>query len=324
MSRPEVPIFVVGCPRSGTSLLRNLLRAHPRLSLPPESNFIPAFYHRYGDPGSDEAATELATRILEAPLIQRWRIDLDPVTLRRCRTFRDVVTGVYAAWAAREGKPRWGDKTPQYALAIPTLCEIFPGCQIVHAIRDGRDVALSYARAPFGPGNLYVAALLWRHFVTAGRQAGAALPPQQYTEVRYEGLLAAPDATMARLFDFLGEAPVEGPVRPNPIRRGPAARRQSSAGYGASEVFSNNTGKWKKEMTARNRGLVESVCGELLRELGYEVEGLARPISSAEDLFWRVQNRALISLREARATGSIRAALRALVRRRGLIQRIPL
>ena len=312
MTRPEVPIFVVGCPRSGTSLLRNLLRAHPRLSLPPESNFIPAFYRRYGDPGTDREAIELAARILSLPLIRRWQLDLDPATLRRCRRFRDVVEGLYAAWAAREGKPRWGDKTPQHALAIRTLCEIFPGCQIVHVIRDARDVALSYARAPFGPGNIYVAALLWRHFVTAGRQAGAALPPPQYTEVRYEAVLAAPDAAMARLFAFLGEAPIEGPVRPNPIPRDPDARRQATAGPRASEVFSDNAGKWKKEMTVRSRALVESVCGELLEELGYEVEGLARPISGAEDLFWRVQNRALISLRDARAAGQ--AAVRALVR----------
>jgi hypothetical protein len=323
MTGAEAPIFVVGCPRSGTTLLRNLLRAHPRLTLPPESHFIPSFYRRHGHPGSDRDATRLAATILRLSRMRTWQLDLDPATLRACRTFGEVVAGFFAAWAEREGKPRWGDKTPQYATEIPTLREIFPQCQIIHCIRDGRDVALSYCRAPFGPGNVYAAAREWRRFVTAGRQAGTALPPQQYAEVHYETLVTAPDATMRRVFAFLGEPPVQGEIRPNPIRKDPDARFGTLPikRISNTEIASGNTQKWKREMAVPDRVLFESVCGDLLHELGYEVEGLARPISGVEDLFWRTQNVASVLVRRSRAGRLPGAVVNALLRARDRLAR---
>lgn len=303
MNGAEAPIFVVGCPRSGTTLFRNLLRAHPRLTFPPESHFIARFYRAHGDPANDRDAVRLAAAILRLSWMRKWELHMDPRTLRGCRSFGEIVSAIFAAWAAREGKPRWGDKTPQYACEIPTLCEIFPGCQIIHCIRDGRDVALSYCRAPFGPGNVYTAAREWRRLVTAGRRAGRARPPRQYLEVRYERLLAAPEATMDEVFAFLGETPISGPVRPHPMRRDPGSQFGSLSIDQVSNtaIAGWNTQKWKTEMAAADRAVFESVGGELLRELGYETEGWTRKISRAEDLYWRAENIVAVFIRRSRA-----------------------
>jgi hypothetical protein len=309
MSGTDAPIFIVGCPRSGTTLFRNLLRSHPRLTFPPETHFIPSLYRIHGNPGNDRDATRLAATILRLSWMRKWRLDLDPASLRGCRTYRGVVAGVFAAWAEREGKPRWGDKTPQYAAEIPTLREIFPECQVIHCIRDGRDVALSYCRAPFGPGNVYTAAREWRRFVTAARRAGAALPSQQYMEVRYETLLAAPDATMREVLAFLGEAPVEGKIQPNPIRRDPGGGFAAPpAGISKTEIAAQNTRKWKTEMPVSDRAVFESVAGDVLHDLGYETEGLAHPLSSAQVLFWRAQNVVSVFIRRS-AAGSLPGAI---------------
>jgi hypothetical protein len=191
----DAPIFIVGCPRSGTTLLRDLLRSHPRLTFPPESHFLPAFYRGYGDPRSEREAVALARRILRLEWIRLWRLPLTAAEFAADRSFRDVLVRLYGAWAGREHKARWGDKTPHYVTAIPTLREIFPAGQIIHIVRDGRDVALSWLRTGLEPRNLFVAARLWKQYVSAGRAAGVGLPRAAYLEVRYEALLSAPADT---------------------------------------------------------------------------------------------------------------------------------
>ena len=280
------PFFVVGCPRSGTSLFRDMLRVHPRLTIPPESHFIPKLYRVHGDPHSNREATRLATTILKLYWLRKWELDLDPVSLCDCRTYSEVVGRIFEYWAQRERKPRWGDKTPQYAAEIPILRTIFPNCQIIHCIRDGRDVARSFCRTSFGPANVYIAARYWRWLVEAGRSAGAKLSDDEYLEVNYEKLLCEPETTMARVWEFLGEQPVEGELRPNPIKAEPPAAGRLPK----NELVTTNFGRWKEEMSLSDRVIFESIAGELLGELGYETEGCARTISLKEAIAWRAHN----------------------------------
>lgn len=277
----EAPIFVVGCPRSGTGLVRDLLRSHPRLSLPPESYFIPTYHRAWGDPGSDRAAQALGRRILRLRRVRAWGIELEPEAFDGCRSFAAVVDRIYRAFAAREGKARWGDKTPHYALEVPALLELFPKARIVHVVRDGRDVALSLVRAPFGANNLYAAACTWRRHVLAARAAGRAAPAA-YAEVRYEELLNDPRATMARLCGFVGEPFVDAVLRPDlGARRLGGVRRAPSSSASLAwreEIATTNHGRWREAMDTADRALFESLAADTLDELGYEVEGLARPV----------------------------------------------
>ena len=297
----DSPIFIVGCPRSGTSLLRDLLRSHPRLTFPEESHFIPALYRAYGDPKNEREARALAARILAAGWVKAWGLTLDPSAFAGDRSFARMVSRIYEAWAERQQKPRWGDKTPRYVLEIPLLLKLFPGAKILHIVRDGRDVALSWLRYGIGPRNLYTAARMWSDMVRAGRRAGAALGAERYLEVRYEALLADPAAVMRRVCAFIDEPFTEAVLRPN-----------TSAGEGAAdpgklryffigkprgrrprqqEIVAAYAGKWKQAMTPAQRILFESAAGDLLRELGYETEGRVRRITSAERRMWKAHHR---------------------------------
>jgi hypothetical protein len=298
------PIFIVGCPRSGTSMLRDLLRSHPRLTFPGESHFIPAFYRGYGDPRDSAEARKLAAAILELRWVRAWNLRLEADSFTDCRSFREVLCRLYEAWARQQNKPHWGDKTPDYVTEIPLLAKLFPEARIIHIYRDGRDVALSWIQARFTPQNMYTAARLWKSWVSAGRRAGAALPREMYLELRYEQLLAQPRETMQRVCEFVGEPFDEAVLRLTPIRPkrrffprfNPFAQKQPRP----VEIVSSNCGKWKTRMPARDRVLFESVAGDLLRTLGYETEGRTRRIGGAERLawglhqhFWRVAVRIL-------------------------------
>lgn len=293
----SAPIFIVGAKRSGTTLLRELLRSHPHLAFEHETHFLPRFYRAYGDPRNDREARALARRILNLGWIRAWGLDLDPAALEHHRSFAGLVAALYARMAAEAGKRRWGDKTPDYAFEIPLLHELFPDAKIVHIYRDGRDVALSWLRAGTGPRNVYTAAEVWRRFVTTGRGAGASLPASSYKEVRYESLLSAPEETMRDLCRFLEEPFCEDVLRPAPqpllgLRFSMLGKPQHPPPPSREQIVGSNAGKWRIAMRRTDRALFESVAGDLLEELGYEVEGLARRVPPGERFAWRLHHRA--------------------------------
>lgn len=276
----RAPIFIVGCPRSGTALLRNLLRAHPNLSFPGESHFIPRLYRGFGDPKNDADARRLATAILGVHWVQEWGLDVTPDDFADCRSYRAVVSRLFDTWARQEQKPRWGDKTPHYVTEIPTLLEIFPDAKILHIYRDGRDVALSWLRVRFEPRNVYQAARLWKRYVSVAREAGGALPPGTYLEVRYESVLTDTRATMERVCRFLGEPFSEAVLAPEPLNLDRGRKSKWTT------IIASNAGGWKAAMAERDRVLFESVAGDLLRSLGYESRGPVRRISLSEKAYW--------------------------------------
>jgi hypothetical protein len=327
----DSPIFIVGCPRSGTSLLRNLLRAHPRLTFPEESHFIPAFYRAYGDPENEREARALAARILAASRVKAWGLTLDPSAFAGDRSFARVAARIYEAWAEKQQKPRWGDKTPGYVLEIPLLLKLFPGAKILHIVRDGRDVALSWLRYGIGPRNLYTAARMWSDMVRAGRRAGAVLAPERCLEVRYETLLAEPAAVMREVCAFLGEPFTDAVLRPN-TSAGEGAADPGKLNYffigkprgprpRQTEIVAAYAGKWKQTMTPAARMLFESAAGDLLRELGYETEGRVRSVTSAERRMWALHHRLSWILSRLNRRDYYREVMEALGKRGAILAR---
>jgi len=290
------PIFIVGCPRSGTALLRDLLRSHPRLTFPPESHFIPAFYRGYGDPRTEREAIVLARRILKLEWIRFWNLPMEAGAFAPDRSFRDILCRLYGAWAHYEKKPRWGDKTPHYVADIAALAEIFPEGKIIHIIRDGRDVAISWLKSGHEPRNLFVGAERWDSYVRAGRASGGKLPSGNYQEIRYESLLRRPEETMTSVCEFIGEPFVEAVLHPSPARpmvRQPIFGRRRLFPVTRAYVIAKNIEKWKIEMPLPDRRLFESVAGDLLTELGYETEGFNRTVSKFRRFAWNAHHRFL-------------------------------
>jgi Sulfotransferase family len=290
----EAPIFIVGCPRSGTGLLRDLLRSHPRLAFPTESHFIPDFYRGFGDPRSDREACRLAGRILRLRWVRRWDLALEASSLAHCRSYRQVISALYREFARRERKARWGDKTPHYVAELPLLVELFPAARVIHIYRDGRDVALSWLATQHGPANLYTAATAWKRFVAAGRRHGA-MHADAYLEVRYETLLGQPEATMRRVCAFLEEDFDAAVLRPSRSRRighrGIVGGPRLSPRPSETEIAAGNHGRWRHEMSPGDRSLCEGVAGDLLSELGYETEGASRLLSPGRKLACRAHER---------------------------------
>lgn len=301
---PGSPVFIVGCPRSGTSLLRDLLQSHPNLAFPDESRFIPAYYLAYGDPRSDEEARRLGRTLLRFPWVQRLLPELSPTDFEGCRSYREIVDRLFRTWAEKEGKRRWGDKTPLYLLKMPIILEIFPDARFLHIIRDGRDVTLSFLRAPFGPSNVYRSARYWSGLVRCGRSSGSSLPVGTYHEIMYETLVTRPEETLCEICQFIDE-PFD------PVVLQPSRRTMDGTGRTPKPVSWNrvrpNIAKWKTEMKPDDIALFESVAGDLLEELGYEIQhqGREKQIPKARRLWWEAQDWLIRSLNLVRSSNHL-------------------
>ena len=177
------PAFVVGCPRSGTTLVKMMLDAHPNISCGPETLFM----RHIADLESQHLRL---TQFLITE--EEWHAHL-----------RDLFLWLHVRRAAQLGKTRWVDKSPSYALITGFLDTLFPNCQIVHVIRDPRDVIDSWRRR-WGLRSALRVARLWPLHVQRARQFGAA-HPDRYFEMRYEELVRYPEQVMRELTEWLGE-----------------------------------------------------------------------------------------------------------------------
>src|SRR3954468_21460739 len=184
---------VLGCVRSGTTVLRALLDSHPDLAVPPESYFvIPALQarDRYERPAGLDLDRLLADVGTERSYPD-WHLDpagLDEVRDAAPASVPDAVLALYRAYAHQQGKARAGDKTPLHLLHVHLLATSFPTARFLHIVRDGRDVVPSILDMAFGPDRFAEGVLFWQRRVEQGRAAGARLGPGRYREIRYEEL----------------------------------------------------------------------------------------------------------------------------------------
>lgn len=279
------PFFIFGCPRSGTSLLSRMLDSHPDIAIPYESHFYDGLYpvvRRYGDL-DDRRTRTLVTEILRSEFLKTWAPLPSPAETLAAITrpgFDGVVEGLLRAWTLRQGKSRWGEKTPQHTFCWRTILAGFPDLQVIHLIRDGRDVALSYKAAFFGPKHVYHLAARWGQYLAAAEESQAVLGESGFLPVRYEDLVAEPEGELRRICAFLGEAFAPAMLTSH---RGDLAQisDQRNLANLRRPIMADNIGKWRREMTAREIRIFEALAGAELERYGY-----ARALGEARIPVW--------------------------------------
>jgi hypothetical protein len=263
------PIAVLGVSRSGTTLLKAMLDAHSQVAIPSESYFLPQLWDRHGERPERAAFVEDLTRLER---LREWGVDSEDVRARipERPTFAEAIQSIYRLYAESRGKSRFGDKTPLYMQHLDVLERAFPGALYVHIVRDGRDAACSLLAMtrkprfnlsrPRGIGDFAVA---WQREVRAAQSFGRTHP---YHEIRYEDLVAQPEARLREVCAFLGleyePAMLEYHRRADPSLYADHPR--------LAEPPVRDTRSWRREMRPAEAELFEAIAGDLLAELGYE------------------------------------------------------
>jgi hypothetical protein len=275
-------VFIVGCPRSGTTLLQRLVDAHPHLAIIHETHWIPKFYQKATQESPETRVTpELLNQLRKHPKFKHLGIPREELQswLGRAESvkYAAFVTAVFDHFGRKRGKPLVGDKTPAYARSVDVLHALWPRTRFVHLIRDGRDVCLSAVnwrepgrlllRASTWKGDADItAALWWEWHVRLARQSGQRLGPELYCEVRYEALVNQPAEECLRLCAFLG-VPYDADML-----RFHEGRTRTEAGLDPKEAWLPVTPglrDWRTQMPDREVERFEAATGHLLDELGY-------------------------------------------------------
>ena len=288
---PPAAPFVVGATRSGTTLLRLMLDAHPEIAIPSETHFIPELVSAREKHGATrEQMLELLTShrrwgdftIEPEELAERWRA-IDPLT------GPDAVRAFFHLYADKQGKhgARWGDKTPGYVKSMREIQGYLPEARFIHLIRDGRDVALSVLKQTWGPQSIEAAAEKWRTRVNRGRSQAPYLG--FYMEVKFEDLVLHTERELRRICEFIelpfdegmlgyhetAEQRLQEKARALPRAHGEAQSAEKRLASHAKTFEPPNPemiGTWKRRMSPEDRAAYEALAGDLLAELGYETD----------------------------------------------------
>ena len=295
---PPAP-FVCGVTRSGTTLLRLMLDSHPEVAIPGETHWVPKLIKAFER--SKQSGEDAADLVIDH---KRWGdFHLDGEELRerivalRPVTAADAIRTFYLTYAEREGKSRYGDKTPGYVKEMRRIQRVLPEARFVHIIRDGRDVSLSHLRMNWGPESYPESARLWRNRIRKARKMAPSV--NHYMEVHFEDLVADTEGALRRVCDFieldfdpvmlgyyeragdrLAEKARELPRKNRPNQT--AEARLDSHRLANEPPRMDRIGMWRERMTPEEVASYEAVAGDMLVELGYELDTEAGAARAAE------------------------------------------
>lgn len=277
------PLFLIGSPRSGTTLLHQMFDHHPAFALPFESKFIVVFNNNLAEFGdlhdvkNREALIISIEKFMRNAWLERDHNEWIPglaaaaplLAQDAAPSYAGVMEVIYKFFAGQRGRERWGDKMATFRRCMPTILELFPDARIVHIIRDGRDVASSLLPLSFGPNTAYVAAKKWRNFIEHGLDFAAKHPRHVYT-MRYEDLIDDPEKYLRDICDFVDEPFHEEMLQ---FHKSGTSRVPRKAIHGQlnKPVNKEQSARWKRDLSAEQVRVFEAVAGPLLDRLDYEV-----------------------------------------------------
>ncbi len=219
------------------------------------------------DLSSREKFIQVVKAILRERTMLQINIDIDLNAFYESLDQHDyahVVDQLIRRKRAEQGFKSWGDKTPLYVKHLQELHQLFPKAKFILMVRDGRDVALSLLEKEWGPVNIFSCAELWKECYKNTEIVEALENKQLLLTVCYEDVLKSPEASMERVFNFIG-----------------ASVDQHKISLVANHVRRSNFNKWRTAMTSKQITTFESVAATSLIRLGYDAsheEGSLPPL----------------------------------------------
>ena len=263
MEKP--PIFIIGCPRSGTTLMRVILDSHPNICCGPETHLIKNMKN------------------LREKIGERWEM-LKPYGIEEQvldQKIQEIFTLFTNNYVKMKNKKRWAEKTPENIFYVDVIDKFFPNCQFINVIRDGRDVVCSF-KERWGSKTVFSGIKNWNRSMELTYIYRTRFKKDRYMETRYEDLVTRPEQETKKIMEFLGEGWTPGllehhksdhdfwfnfnkeskddqKIEKHPLRHSPS-----------KPVFSSSVGKWKKNLNVVEKALVNIYLRENLKKLGYK------------------------------------------------------
>ena len=281
MTNPSTaPVFVVGGPRSGTTLLSAMLATHSAFDCGPETHCLSRWSHlarserdRILDPADwPERATAYVCSLSlgQQPIYPMYGLEREEIRAWlavRPPSLAAMLESLTAQRAFRNGAPRWVEKTPRHLEVPELITETWPKARIVRIVRDPRDAAVSLTKVPFGTPSLLtnLSVLARMNEASSGfyRESGVALT------VRYEDLVGIPERELRRICEFVGVDYEPGMLEDRSGATGVAAEHEWWKGDAPGPLDRSRSGRWADEMPVAVQHYAALNLGSLLEEHGY-------------------------------------------------------
>lgn len=277
--------FIVGSPRSGTTLLQAICMSSEGVYVPPETHFLTRFPR--ARPLQDEQDWARALAEIEE-VSAREELPLEGLYEHAGSTPR-TQAGLLQLWlesCARSQEARWiGEASNVHTRDLLCLAELFPCAKIIHMIRDPRDVATSQKEA-WGT-SVTRAALRWRDEILVHQRARVTLNPTRYRALCYERLVSAPRSEIQALCAWFGWPFQEALLSPHQREKPGFATREVHKLRTLQPITASRVGRWREALSEEEVMRVELICGGLMDQLGYtrDTRGLRAFIQASPTLF---------------------------------------
>lgn len=271
------PIFVVGVPRSGTTLLAAMLAAHSRLSCGPESGFFDHLKN-YAVPSLCDPRTWprpaidylYSIKTLEQSVPENYGLSREQLELylrARPPSVPAILEALTEQFRGRVGKQRWVEKTPSHCVHVEAIRRYFPAAPILRIVRDPRDVALSLRKQTWGPQTLVESVWRWRAFEAV---SGPFFQSDRAARtVRYEDLVLAPEAEMREICSVIGERFEPGMLDTSQSIRQVNRINEEWKTKAGTPPDPSRVEAWKRVLTDGENRVFEALLGNHLLRYGY-------------------------------------------------------
>lgn len=268
------PVFIVGVQRSGTTLLRLILNAHPDIAIPEEARFFTPLLKRSHIRRTMEGKNleRLVSYLRSNEQFRLWNFDREPflrdLADRPSVTLAEVMDTMFSSYAVSEGKSRWGDKSLFFG-SLELLHDMFPNARFIHIVRDGRDVFNSWRKMDPSKGHPAVMSLDWRYKLASIENSVKRIPEKNVMTLRYEDLLAQPEETVKSICSFLDIKFETAMLEFHKTSQHYIGDHHSELIFKA--IDNSNISKWRKNLSPDEIKIYELMAKGPLNKYGYEL-----------------------------------------------------
>jgi hypothetical protein len=269
------PVFLVGCPRSGTTLLQQMLDAHPAIAIAPETHFIRNFWLKrslYGNLDIDSSYHNLLQDIISIPEFSEMELsDVAFISAAQTikRDYKNLFWLLLEQFRQKRGVKIVGEKTPNHLLYMQTLRDFFPNACFIHIIRDPRAVVNSWKKVPWTTGSISGDAKVWKRYMATAQQA--TFDNKTLFSLHYESLVSEPEVCLKSICKFLG-LQFDTAMLNYYIKdlKGVNINREPWKNNAIKPVNIDSLLRWKQEMTPDEIAVIELITKDEMARLKYE------------------------------------------------------
>jgi hypothetical protein len=287
-------VFILGNPRSGTSLFRLMLNAHPQIISPPECGFLHWWFSKYKDwcsnDNTSDRVLEFLADVKSSKKIEDWNLDFDnlkqKIKTHNPKNYAELVELVYLLFAEQKGKVPSivADKNNYYINHLNDLKEIWPDAKYILVVRDGRDVACSYlnmekllTNSPYKPKlstDIKTIAKEWLANNQNILNFSESLHENQFMAIRYEDFVTESELYLTKVCNFLGlnfESNMLDYFIKNAKQQDEPTSTLDWKKKTLEKPDENNIGKYKIELQKESVEEFNTIAKEILQKFNYEI-----------------------------------------------------